>query len=276
MRSKSVKAIAIVAVLSLDLSKPAKAFLGFGDIVFDPSNYAQALRSFVQLQQQYMQLIQIYQQARMQYDQLRWMAQSVPVNMRNRYRTAAIPWSNSTAANTYGTTGGWMTGINTGNGVESGYERAIQKLNTYGSALSNIPSAQQDRVKTSYGNVELTDGANLQSMETIGRIRANAPSLENKLQALEDDSLSPDPAMNTEVAVLNKINASNLISLRSAQDTNKLLVSLAEAQTISAKRTRDAEAQAINQHIRFMTEGKAVLDSQAAGASDAMLAWRMP
>ena len=276
MRSKSVKAIAIVAVLSLALSKPAKAFLGFGDIVFDPSNYAQALRSFVQLQQQYMQLIQIYQQARMQYDQLRWMAQSVPVNMRNRYRTAAIPWSNSTAANTYGTTGGWMTGINTGNGVESGYERAIQKLNTYGSALSNIPSAQQDRVKTSYGNVELTDGANLQSMETIGRIRANAPSLENKLQALEDDSLSPDPAMNTEVAVLNKINASNLISLRSAQDTNKLLVSLAEAQTISAKRTRDAEAQAINQHIRFMTEGKAVLDSQAAGSSDAMLAWRMP
>ena len=73
---------------------------------------------------------------------------------------------------------------------------------------------------------------------------------------------------------MNKINAASLIALRSAQDTNKLLVALAEQQAVAAKRTRDAEARAINQHIRFMTEGKAVLTAQAAGASarDARLA----
>jgi hypothetical protein len=78
------------------------------------------------------------------------------------------------------------------------------------------------------------------------------------------------------VAVLNKINAANLIALRNTQDTNKLLVSLAEAQIVAAKRSRDAEAQAINQHVRFMSEGKAALASQSEGASQAMLAWRMP
>ena len=34
--------------------------------------------------------------------------------------------------------------------------------------------------------------------------------------------------MNTEVAVLNKINAANVIGLRNRQDTNKLLGALAE------------------------------------------------
>ena len=82
--------------------------------------------------------------------------------------------------------------------------------------------------------------------------------------------------MNTEIAVLNKINAANLMSIRSAQDTNKLLVALAEEQLIDAKRKRDAEAAAINDHIRFRTEGKAVMAEQVADASTAMRSWRMP
>jgi hypothetical protein len=64
--------------------------------------------------------------------------------------------------------------------------------------------------------------------------------------------------------------------VRNLQDTNKLLVALTEAQVVSAKRTRDAEAHAFNHHARFMREGKAALAAQAKGASAAMLAWRMP
>ena len=276
MKSKSLKAIATLAVVTLLLASPARAIFGLGDVVFDPTNYAQAIRSFIQLQQQYAQLVQIYQQSRQQYEQLIWMAKTVPVNMQARYRAVVTPWTRSTATNTYGTTGGWVTAINTGVGVDTGYSQAVQKLDAYGSAVGNIPSDQLDRIKTSYATVELSDGSNLQAIQTIGRVRANAPTLESTLQALEEDSLSSDPEMNTEVAVLNKINAANLIGLRNTQDTNKLLVSLAEAQIIAAKRTRDAEAQAIHQHVRFMTEGKAALASQADGASAAMLAWRMP
>jgi conjugal transfer/entry exclusion protein len=276
MKSKSAKVIATLAVLTLVFASPARAILGIADVVFDPTNYAQAIKSFIQLQQQYAQLIQIYQQSRQQYQQLVWMAQTVPVNMQTRYRAAVTPWTNSTATNTYGTTVGWTAAINTGVGVDAGYSQSVQKLDDYGSAFGSIPSGQVDRIKTSYATVELTDGANLQAIETIGRIRANSPALENTLQALEQDSLSSDPAMNTEVAVLNKINAANLIGIRNTQDTNKLLVSLAEQQIVAAKRTRDSEAQAIDQHARFMTEGRAALTSQADGASAAMLAWRMP
>ena len=67
-----------------------------------------------------------------------------------------------------------------------------------------------------------------------------------------------------------------MIGLRSAQDTNKLLVALAEAQVIDAKRKRDSEAQAINNHIRFMNEAKAAITEQSAGTSAAIRAWRVP
>ena len=59
------------------------------------------------------------------------------------------------------------------------------------------------------------------------------------------------------------------------QDTNRLLVALAEQQILQAKRLlRDAEARAINADVRFRKEGKAVLDAQVSNSSQAMLAWR--
>ena len=270
------KWILVVCALDALLAAPAFAILGLGDIVFDPSNYAQAVQRLVQLQQQYTQLVQTYEMVRSQYEQMVWMAKRVPVNMAARYRALATPWRNSAAPNTYGTTGSWIAGINSGWHVDAGYSAATEVLGSYGAALGNIPADQLTRVKTSYATVELTDGANLSGMETIGRLHANAPAVETTIQALEDDSLSPDPAMNTEIAVLNKINAAHLITVRNTQDTNKLLVALAEEQIIDAKRKRDAEAQAINNHIRFMAEGRAAMTAQAAGASEAMLAWRMP
>jgi hypothetical protein len=273
---KHKRTLVVCAPIGLVLAGPAFAILGIGDIVYDPTNYAQALQRFAQMEQQYAQLVQTYQMIRSQYTQMLWMAQMVPVNMAARYRALVTPWQMSSATNTYGTTGGWITGINTGMAVGAGYSQATQPLSTYGATLNNIPAEQLDRVKTGYATVELTDGANLAAMETLGRLRANAPGVETAIQGLESDSLSSDPNMNTEIGVLNKINASNLISVRNTQDTNKLLAALAEEQIIEAKRKRDPEAQAINNHIQFVAEGQAALAAQAADASSAMLAWRMP
>jgi hypothetical protein len=270
---KRILAVTCIAALC---SAPVLAILGVGDIVYDPTNFEEALKQLLQMEQQYVQLVQTYQMVRSQYDQMIWMAKQVPVNMVSRYRALATPWRLSSATNTYDTTAGWVAGINSGVGVSDGYARAIQPLGAYGAALNNIPPDQLDRVKTSYGTVELTDGANLGAIETLGRLRGNAAAVEAAIQNLENDSLSSDPAMNTEIAVLNKINAAGVINVRNMQDSNKLLAALAEEQLIEAKRKRDAEAQAINTHIRFMADAKAVMAAQAQGASAAMLAWRMP
>ena len=82
--------------------------------------------------------------------------------------------------------------------------------------------------------------------------------------------------MNTEIAVLNKINAASVIALRNTQDTNKVLVTLAEQGTVESKRRRDGEAQAVNNHIRYMADGREYLASQKDGSAAGMLAFRMP
>lgn len=272
MKRNGVFALLVLAVCAA----PAIAILGVGDVVYDPSNFEKAVEELAQLEQTYNVLVQSYHLLDGEYQELKWMAQPVPVNMAVRYRALASLWLPSSATNTYGTTGGWTAAINSGLGVPAGYSTATTPLATYGNAFGNIPGDQSGRIRTSYATVELTDGANLAGLQTIGQLREHAPAVQTALQNLEDDSLSSDPAMNTEVAVLNKINAANIINARSQQDSNQLLVTLTEHQIIQAKRERDAEAQAFDNHIRFMTDAQPVMASQAANASGAMLAWRMP
>src|SRR5882724_13394786 len=113
--------LVVCALLFVILAVPVFAIFGVGDIVFDPSNFEEAVQQLLQMEQQYAQLVQTYQMVRSQYDHMVRMAQQVPVNMASRYRALATPWRTSSATNTYGTTGGWMAGINTGAGVASGY-----------------------------------------------------------------------------------------------------------------------------------------------------------
>jgi hypothetical protein len=104
-------------------------------------------------------------------------------------------------------------------------------------------------VKSQYASVELADGANTTAMAAIGSIRGNAQNVQMQIANLEQDSLSADPNLNTEVSVLNKINAAGVLTLRTLQDSNKLLASLLEQQTIIAKQQREATTNAINTDI---------------------------
>ena len=49
-------------------------------------------------------------------------------------------------------------------------------------------------------------------METVGTLRSNSPQVETAIQNLEDASLDSEPDFNTEIAVLNKINAASVIA----------------------------------------------------------------
>jgi len=263
----SVAALAMGATLAFGQ-------FGFGITVFDPSVYAQAITQVSKLVQQYNQLVQTYQMITNQYNQMLWMAKTLPGNL-SRFHTVSTPWFLSTSTNTYGTTGGWITAINTGSYTSTGYQQATERLLPYGTSLSNVPADQRDRLQKHYATIELTDGANQNGIETVGTLRSNASQVESAIQNLENDSLSSDPSYNTEIAVLNKINAANVIALRNGQDSNKVLVALAELQLLDAKRKRDAEVKAINTHIQLVGQGKAILDDQSSSWTSAMLDYRL-
>jgi len=89
------------------------------------------------------------------------------------------------------------------------------------------------------------------ALTTVGNVRANAQTVQQQIANLEQDSLSSDAGLNTEVGVLNKINASNVLTLRTLQDANNLRVAALEQQVLQGKQQRDTDAANLNFAIQM-------------------------
>jgi hypothetical protein len=247
----------------------ASASAQFGAIVYDPTNYNNALLRYFQLQQQLLQL-------RTSYLLAVQMAKNIQ-NMPARYQALFSQWRNAAAQDIYGNTGPWIAGINSGLGVDAGYQQATTPLQPYNpEVLAGMTADELQRVEAQYASVELSDGANETAMATIGAIRNTAPNVETQIANLEQDSLSGDADLNTEVSVLNKINAAGVLTLRTAQDSNKLLASLLEQQTLVGKQQREATANAINADIARRANLAGNLAQVTGTMTDSLLNFRMP
>jgi len=254
----------------------ASAQFGIG-IVYDPTNYSNALLRYFQLQQQLIQLRNSYAQLVSQYQLAVQMAKNIN-NMPARYRAQFSQWRNTSALNTYGNTGTWINGINSGQTgfVSTGYQQATTQLLPYNQAqLSGMNADELARVQSQYATVQLADGANTTAIATIGAIRGNAQTIQTQIGNLEQDSLSNDSDLNTEVAVLNKINASGVLTIRTLQDSNKLLASLLEEQTILAKQQREATTNTINADIQRQASLAANMAQVTGTLTDSLQNFRM-
>ena len=261
------------AAIGLGLaSVPALAIFGLGDIVFDPTSYGELVEQLAQMQQQYTQLVKTYKMVSSQYDQM--VTNAKWISSKARWRAMLTPWTVPSATNTYGTTGGWISALNTGGNSLSGYGQAITVLKDYGPVWGSMDSSQQDHVARNYATVELSDGMTVNALDQLGAIRGNSTAVQNAIDMLESDSLSDSADLNTEVGVLNKINAAGIISLRNSQDANKLLASLLDHQMIAAKARRDAEAQSINTDIALRQMAPEVNAQHLGGASQVLTTYR--
>ena len=269
---KKILGVLLVTVLCVGT---ASAQFGSG-IVYDPTNYHNALLRYYQLQQHLVQLQKTYTQVVTAYNLALRMSRNLQ-NMPARYRAQFSNWRNVTATNTYGNTSGWLGGINSDLNTVNGYLRATTQLGQYNPAsLNGMPDYEQARVKSQYASVELADGANMNALSTIGAIRGNAVTLEARMNNLEQDSFSGDENLNSEVAVLNKINATNVLTLRSIQDSNKLLASLLEQQTIASKQQREMTTNSINSEISRQASLGANLNRVTGTLTDSLQNFRMP
>jgi hypothetical protein len=246
-----MKSRILICLLALGIAVgTATAQLGSG-IVFDPTNYQTALLRYYQLQQHLLELQKSYAKITGQLNLALQMAQFVK-NMPARYRALFSQWRNVTSLNTFGNTVSWINGINTGvlPNINTGYLKATTPLSQYDPyELSGMDPMELGRVQSQYASIELADGANMNAMATIGAIRGSAQGIETQIGNLEEDSFSGNSDLNSEVSVLNKINAAGVLTLRTVQDSNKLLASLLEQQTILAKQQRDASTNSVNTDI---------------------------
>jgi hypothetical protein len=266
------KILVLVLIATVAVSVPSRAQL----VVFDPINFITALEHLAELVDQYTQMIQTYEQIRAQYDHWVWMAKRLSGSSLSQYRALANSWRSLSAGDTYHTLDGWISAANTGADALDGYRRATQSLQAYGAAAGRMPADAWDRAKTRFDQVELLDASSARGLETIGQIRARADDTLRATRALEDDSLSTADDVNTLVAVLNKINAAGVLSIRTNQNANQLLVSLLETQLADAARRRDAEVTAINGSVLFQQDGRRFANQFTGGTTAAIVGFRLP
>jgi hypothetical protein len=274
------KRSAVIAVVIALLLLPAasQAQFGFGGIVYDPTNYANAVLRYKQLLLQLAQLRQTYQQVLNQYNLALQMSRNLQ-NMPARYRATFSQWRTFTANDLYGNTRGWVGAAN-GAGAQTvapAYQQATIPLLTYSQAdLNVINPADARNLKSAYASVQLADGANVSALTTVGNVRANAQTVQQQIANLEQDSLSGDTSLNSEVAVLNKINASNVLTLRTLQDANNLRVAGLEQQVLMAKQQRDIDAANFNFAIQMRQQGTQNLAPFNSNLSQSLSSYRLP
>lgn len=224
--------------------------------VIDILNLRQAISRLHQLSAMYIQGKAQLQQVQLQYDLAVRMAEQIP-NLPARYRAEFAVWTPITGPDTFGNTAAWIKAENNGGAAEAaqGYLAASTPLSDYPAASFNaLPPEAQARVKAEYATMDMGDAVQVSAINTVGEIRAHSEALQAQLNRLDADSFSEDPAMNTTAALLNKINASDDLILHSLQDTNKLMVTLAEEAILAQKSRRDMEAGTTDVNIAYRAQ----------------------
>jgi hypothetical protein len=273
--SKKIVAVGLVLVV---LILPALSYGQFAGIVYDPTNYANAVLRYNQLVQQLAQLRQTYQQVLNQYNLALQMSKNLR-NMPARYRATFSQWRSFTANDLYGNTNAW---VNAANGAGAGnvgpaYLQATIPFLTYKQAdLNAINPTDAQSLKSAYASLELSDGANVSALTIAGNVRANAATVQQQISNLEQDSLSQDPALNSEVSVLNKINASNVLTLRTLQDANNIRLATLEQQVLQAKRQRDIDAANLNFAIEMRQQATQNLTPFTTNLTQSLSSYRLP
>ena len=270
---KKAASVAIVLVL---LSVGAWSQIpGFGGlVVFDPSNLGEAVTQTGHLVTQINKAIETIRLITAQYEHMKYMA--LYVKNQYKYRAPSTIWHVLVAPNSTGRLTGWMGAVNRGAGASGAWADAAVQTVTSPAGLSKVAASQRERKEKDMATVELMDGTGVSAIDAVGRIRAAGPQVEHAMTLLEADTLSDDPDMNTTAARLGTGNAIALVNMKTASDTNKLLVTSAEIALVRLKQEHDAAAKALLSDGAFRTEGDVALRSQHESASDLISGFRLP
>jgi len=224
--------VGLAVVLALVLSVSARLTAQF--VVYDPTNYAEAVAEFEQLLQQYQFLLA--------------QAKRVPVDIETRYHGYSLDW-------TFHDPSGVLfaqplvSALNEGDTSGTAYRTLSDPLDIPPDAWGSMPLDMRRRLTDSYSTIELQDSANRLAIDQTGLARSEGPLMLQNIRNVEHDIDNPGDDFHSQTALLEKINAAAAMQLRVGEQTNQFLLSTLEQQVIDAKRKRDAEARLMNATI---------------------------
>ena len=163
------------------LAAPASARAQW--VVYDPSNFAQAVLRFRQLIQEYRFMVR--------------QASRLPANMATRYRIPPVRWRLHDGPTAYPYAQAILTGLNAGDPVGAGYAAATDPLDVVDDVLARLPAALCRRLTTDYGTIEFADSVATMGIHQTGTIRVNGHAALRAIEAMESDAVADADGFHT-------------------------------------------------------------------------------
>jgi len=251
---RRIGAISLVLALAV-VTVPLKAQF----VVYDPTNYIEAVLQYEQILRQYEFLIQ--------------QARRVPVDLATRYHAYSLDW-------TYYDMAGLLyaqpllAALNAGDLTGAAYRGALNPLDVPTDVVGRMPADMQRRLGTAYATIELSDGVARLAVDQTGSARADGPLTLQAIRNVEHDAVNPDDDFHTQTALLEKMDSALAIELRLSEQTNQFQLSALEQSVVDNKRKRDAEATLMNATIRQWRYGKAYGDDLFSRTAANIDNWR--
>ena len=243
-----------LVIMAASVAVPAPALAQW--VVYDPTNYAQAVTRYLQLVQQYEFLVQ--------------QARRLPGSTAARYRVPEVPWGAYTGELPM------LASLNTGEGTAAAYVAAVDPLDSIAEALGKTPDALRPRLSTRYASLGVADQFAQSALRQAGATRANGAGVLRAIQAMEDDALSGPDEIHSQTALLNKINGASVLGLRIAERGTQFLAHTVEQLLLDNLRKRQAEAQLMNAHTFQWRYGKRYGGEMFDKTADRLDTWQQP
>ena len=237
---KIVLITATIAIATLAVN-PAHAQFSIGPTVtFDPTQAAHVLHEIAQAERLYTTTYQTTENVINGYNLAKHMASS-PQSLYSGYGSGLPSWLPMLPSkNTYGNTGDWLNSVNKYTGkattaIDGASITRIAKLTGY----EKLDAQGQQAVAAKTATLDIADATNATNLQTVGTIRANGVQRTADITNLEAASHSLDPAQQTELATLQRINQALLLMLRNQQDESQLLQGQTLTQSLQGKEQQD-------------------------------------
>ncbi|HKV98808.1 MAG TPA: hypothetical protein VJN96_03230 [Vicinamibacterales bacterium] len=230
MTRRLTRLLAVTALLAA-WAPPARAQF----VVFDPSNYAEAILQVQQLIRQYLFLIE--------------QAQRVPVDIATRYHAHSLDWTYHDLSNGALYAQQILRALNEGDLSGAAYRQVTDPLDTPTDIIGYLPPSLLRRLTDSYAAIEVQDSMTRLAVDQTGTARTDGPFTLQAVRNVEHDIANTGDAFHSQTALLEKINAAFAIDLRLDEQTNQFQLTTLEQILVDNTRKRDAEAQLMNATI---------------------------
>jgi hypothetical protein len=219
------------AIAVLAGASGAHAQFGSG-IVYDPAQSAHAIEQISQGQQIFSNSVKLADNAIATYN----LIHQLSIAPKSLYQ----PYLSPSTANTYGNSQQWMTAANTGVGAQVAYQQATIPRSVMLPQYGSLSASAQQQIAAQGATSDLSDSVTASNLQTLGTIRSNAQQREADIEALEAASHTLDPAQQTDMATMQRMNQALLLQLRTQQEANQINQAQALQQIVAQKQQQDA------------------------------------